>query len=422
MPRASPTKDADQPATLTRRNLKNFTTEQRRETARRRGRSTPSASPDFHELDTLTSGDLPPPSQRLQIRIPKRTASQIAADDAAWEKWYDDNLETASPNPPGTALLTLNPLGPEPPRSASCRSVEPSEDGVKGQANGRDDISASTEYSASGHPKPKSRRRSNSPRMVAIVDAAGNVKWEPAVPAPPYPPTARPTIPRQQPHTGSTSRLEPRFPPSFPAYHCTQNMNEIAAYLANASYVVALGGPPLADLKYGIIVVPAGDESLLFSRSPDFVLNQDLIDSIDDANRDYDRALRMHDPDKDSEEFVRHRFDDDFASVSAGVQQNVEVALPKEEGSATDGIDEPQPKRQRRGPRRKSSGSDPTGAAGAVKMRPSERTGRNTRRAAQPADTSKPQGVAKIRSSPRVARDVNSPSQPAVKRTRRGKK
>jgi hypothetical protein len=199
-------------------------------------------------------------------------------------------------------------------------------------------------------------------------------------------------------------------------------MNEIAEYLANASYVVALGGPPLADLKYGIIVVPAGDESLLFSRSPDFVLNQDLIDSIDDANRDYDRALRMHDPDKDSEEFVRHRFDDDFASVSAGVQQNVEVALPKEEGSATDGIDEPQPKRQRRGPRRKSSGSDPTGAAGAVKMRPSERTGRNTRRAAQPADTSKPQGVAKIRSSPRVARDVNSPSQPAVKRTRRGKK
>lgn len=47
-------------------------------------------------------------------------------------------------------------------------------------------------------------------------------------------------------------------------------MNEIAAYLANASYVAALGGPPLADLKYGIISVPAGEESLLFGKSPKF--------------------------------------------------------------------------------------------------------------------------------------------------------
>jgi hypothetical protein len=45
-------------------------------------------------------------------------------------------------------------------------------------------------------------------------------------------------------------------------------MNEIAAYLANASYVAALGGPPLADLKYGIIIVPVGEENLLFGRQP----------------------------------------------------------------------------------------------------------------------------------------------------------
>lgn len=181
-------------------------------------------------------------------------------------------------------------------------------------------------------------------------------------------------------------------------------MNEIAAYLANASYVVALGGPPLADLKYGIIVVPAGEESLLFSRSPDFALDQNFIDSIDDANRNYDRALRMHDPDKDSEEFVRHRFDDDFPSVSAGAQQNVEVALPKEGDSTTEDIQEPHPKRHRRDTQRQSSGAKPNGSATALRVAPSGGTGRNTKRAAQTADASKPQSVAKKRSSSRAVK------------------
>ena len=140
-------------------------------------------------------------------------------------------------------------------------------------------------------------------------------------------PHSRPTIPRQQPPTGPQNKPEPRFPPNFPAYHCTQNINEIAAYLANASYVAALGGPPLANLKYGVIIVPVGEESLLFGEKPDFVMNQDFLDAVDDANRDYDRALRMHDPDKDSEEFVRNRFDQDFPSVSADAHRNVEVAF-----------------------------------------------------------------------------------------------
>jgi hypothetical protein len=107
-------------------------------------------------------------------------------------------------------------------------------------------------------------------------------------------------------------------------------MTEIAAYLANASYVAALGGPPLANLKYGVIIVPVGEESLLFGEKPDFVMNQDFLDAVDDANRDYDRALRMHDPDKDSEEFVRNRFDQDFPSVSADAHRNVEVAFARD--------------------------------------------------------------------------------------------
>lgn len=107
-------------------------------------------------------------------------------------------------------------------------------------------------------------------------------------------------------------------------------MNEIAAYLANASYVASLGGPPLADLKYGIIIVPAGEELLLFGRAPDFVMDQAFLDAVEDANRDYERALRMHDPDKDSPEFLRRRFDDDFRSVSIEAHRGVEVSRPQD--------------------------------------------------------------------------------------------
>lgn len=93
-------------------------------------------------------------------------------------------------------------------------------------------------------------------------------------------------------------------------------MNEIAAYLANASYVAALGVPPLADMKYGIIVIPVGEERLLFGLPPAFDRSsQAFRDAVDDANKNYERALRMHDPEKDSEEFRRRRFEDGFGNV-----------------------------------------------------------------------------------------------------------
>lgn len=107
-------------------------------------------------------------------------------------------------------------------------------------------------------------------------------------------------------------------------------MTEIAAYLASASYVTCLGGPPLANLKYGIIIVPAGEEKLLFGGRPKFEVTEEFIDAVQDANWDYGRALRMHDPDKDDEEFLRHRFRDDFESVSAEEFRNVAVRHGKE--------------------------------------------------------------------------------------------
>ncbi|KAK4033776.1 hypothetical protein C8A01DRAFT_49694 [Parachaetomium inaequale] len=407
-----------------RPNLKNFTNENRRATARRRGRSTPSASPEFHEYcETVSSGDLPPPSQRLQLRYPKPTASEIAADYPEWAKRVNENLPLIPPYVPPFILQKFEP-------------EEANEHGSTGQISSPRQAPASVSMADDAISKASSH---SGPAGGIIPDLVNNpppmqYDWGYVPPHQPVPPTTRPTIPRQQPPIDSPANPDPRFPANFPTYHCTQNMNEIAAYLANASYVAALGGPPLADLKYGIIIVPAGEESLLFGPSPDFAIGQDFVDAIDDANRDYDRALRMHDPDKDSEEFVRHRFDDDFPSVSAGPQQNVEATLAKNDGEgergvqdddATEDAEEPQPKRPRRGPRPTSSTPPLDGISGSQKgATPKVRAGRSVKRAAAPAtDTPKPQGVAKTRRSTRVADKVaKSPPQSAVKRTLRGKK
>ncbi|KAH7175895.1 hypothetical protein EDB81DRAFT_874717 [Dactylonectria macrodidyma] len=46
------------------------------------------------------------------------------------------------------------------------------------------------------------------------------------------------------------------------------------------------GGPPLADLKYGIIAVPAGEEAVIFGRQPDQVVSQAFLDAVADARRE----------------------------------------------------------------------------------------------------------------------------------------
>jgi len=55
------------------------------------------------------------------------------------------------------------------------------------------------------------------------------------------------------------------IPTNFPPHHTVDGAIELSTYLASSSYIVSLGGPPLADLKYGTIIVPSGEEELLFT-------------------------------------------------------------------------------------------------------------------------------------------------------------
>ncbi|KAK0732493.1 hypothetical protein B0T21DRAFT_369092 [Apiosordaria backusii] len=55
------------------------------------------------------------------------------------------------------------------------------------------------------------------------------------------------------------------FLSNLPPHTVVDGFGELGVYMSQASYVVSLGGSALPDLKYGIIIVPAGDESLLFT-------------------------------------------------------------------------------------------------------------------------------------------------------------
>ncbi|KAK3187449.1 hypothetical protein K4F52_003795 [Lecanicillium sp. MT-2017a] len=132
----------------------------------------------------------------------------------------------------------------------------------------------------------------------------------------------------ENPEAKNTQDPVPQLPGDFPAFHCTHRMNDIGAYLANASYVLSICGPPVAELNYGIIIYPAGEERMIFGQGPYFSMDQELYDRIADANSAYSEALRMHDPEKDSDEFARHRFDDQFTELSFKDFHNVEQLGP----------------------------------------------------------------------------------------------
>ena len=238
---------------------------------------------------------------------------------------------------------------------------------------------------------------------------------------------------KQQKTKGLAATVQPRFPPNFPTYHATQSLNEAAAYLANASYFVSVGGPPLADLKYGIIAVPVGEEALLFGPQPDNVVNQDFLDAVEDVLDGFTMPPRMHDPDANSEEFNRHRFDDHARSdLSASDFGGIEVA-PRRVGGRGKKLQKVEEKEEERSrgqsedtegelyeaPKTRRKTAVPAKKAGATRGGKGGRGGKTgaTNRAA----ATKPQGVVKTRSSRRKAGTPAAPeaATPATKGRRK---
>jgi hypothetical protein len=115
-------------------------------------------------------------------------------------------------------------------------------------------------------------------------------------------------------------------PPSFPPHLTVNGVVELGGYLASASYIVSLGGPPLPDLKYGIIVVPTGEEDLLFSGYGDHAgmsaeFKEQIYVRSKEAQKEQVMELRQKaleelangvscdpEPDDDDREFYRRRW------------------------------------------------------------------------------------------------------------------
>lgn len=114
----------------------------------------------------------------------------------------------------------------------------------------------------------------------------------------------------EDPATPAADYLRSLLPADFPRYRNIHGMNDMGAYLANASYAVSLGGPPSADLKYGIIVVPVGDEGTLFGQQPSDVMTPEFIREVYDLR--YARHLAadqdFHEAARDSGDFLQPRF------------------------------------------------------------------------------------------------------------------
>lgn len=360
---------------LTKSNLIQLDAKMRSEEARRQGRSTPETEPDPHDYDSDDSGG--------GNKLPPRTAEHRAEADRRYKEWQ---AKASKPGFWGDASAWTAPLPEdllkrirenEAARKrqaeekqaaragldsaiekhlaadrARAAEIDVSKRGAQAAANQM--VDGETAQPGGGAQLPSwppswSQSFAEIPREPeALPQAAHPLGREPGIPPlgtmppPPIPPIVGgfaappPTVRRTGGVLGSHTATA-TLPHDFPRYLAAHRMTEVAAYLANASYVISVGGPPLADLKYGIIVVPVGEESLLFGRAPDHVLDRDFLDAVAAAKHEYEcgepTASGTEDDDGPRPTAPGPpRFDDDFASRRTESFGNVETSPPGKTG------------------------------------------------------------------------------------------
>ena len=403
---------------LTSDNLRRFTRETRREQARERGQSTPSPEPKFRSESNSTL------SSRIKAHAPRRqssTASQKARNkyikEHSAEIWNRINgfapqqtsslVAAAGGTPQKGAVLGDERRDGEKPLDTVTAAAAKTTAAVASSSqpqNNRVEMRAPEQQAAAigaGATSPPGPDQPAVNRRPVWVDGISRSRCH----SPVRPSLKKSWFEKDSPFRGSgpgatqpqaagakfntigtdkpSKAAEPRFPPNFPTYRATQSLNEAGAFLANASYFISVGGPPLADIKYGIIAVPVGEEGVLFGRQPDHVESQGFLDAVADAKREFYRDVRMHDMDEDSDEFLRPRFDD-YEPADPPIEsfRGVEQMPPRLVGRETSEVASPD-RKTRAGRGGKGGGKRGTSKAAAVAG-------------------AKPQGITKTRSSART--------------------
>ncbi|KAM3500695.1 hypothetical protein MY11210_009477 [Beauveria gryllotalpidicola] len=70
----------------------------------------------------------------------------------------------------------------------------------------------------------------------------------------------------------------------------------LAQYVATSDYIVSLAGPPLPDMRYGVIIVPCGEEELLLKQSDQEVSYEDVKTAFS-FTHEYNGLLHEESPD-----------------------------------------------------------------------------------------------------------------------------
>ncbi|KAM0738138.1 hypothetical protein ACQRIT_007330 [Beauveria bassiana] len=73
------------------------------------------------------------------------------------------------------------------------------------------------------------------------------------------------------------------------------NAKLLAQYMATSDYIVSLAGPPLPDMRYGVIIVPCGEEELLL-KQPDQEVSYEDVKTAYSFTRDDNGLLYEESP------------------------------------------------------------------------------------------------------------------------------
>ncbi|KUI61128.1 hypothetical protein VP1G_08322 [Cytospora mali] len=275
------------PHALTRRNMRDFNRAERSEEARRKGESTPVTKNSGREYRTSQSS-LPPLKQDVVQNITRKHKTKASGEE----------------------LDHVRPLFQEPYTEGDNKfrvKQKHAEDRAERMKATGLELNAEKEAKRKRQEEEEARKRHNGAGRPNRQQFSTSVQ---ASRVSVKPPPGNPGLP--QAHSADVASL---FPPEFPRFQSVQNVNDIGAYLANASYIVSVGGPPVSDLKYGVILVPVGEERLLFGKQPDNEVSHDLGDAVPDETEEQPHSRPqgsgqpgLHAVDRDSAQFRRPRF------------------------------------------------------------------------------------------------------------------
>lgn len=313
---ALPEVDLAHPQALTRRNMRDFDRAERQAEARKKGESTPVTKNSGREYRTSDSSP-PPLSREVLHNVVRKQRTDAPGEQAdidmplfqetssEWDKACvkPESVKTRLEHHESRPSLGAKQKQTE--EKAKRMKMTGLELMAEKEARRRKEAEEATKTHNGAHSPTRQEPVGRKQLPHARIRGERNPQGSPAH-------SRGPNV-RQSPGRADLPKTQytdvaSLFPPEFPRFQSVQNVNDIGAYLANASYIVSVGGPPVSDLKYGIVLVPVGEEKLLFGKQPDNGVSQSLEDAAVLGAGEQIQSRPLHAVDEDSAHFRRPRF------------------------------------------------------------------------------------------------------------------